>query len=399
MRSDTDRFEIYIKTTLYSNILLAPLIALGAITSTDRLGWKAVPVAAAAIAHILFCGRLMRAGIAATPKDAPFPIRPALAGGASGVVTIAIAIVAYPQAVPGRESVAVAALMLSVTIYAIALTTVVRSTIVLSTVGFAGCVAVAALSHAQTHAGPGPAVALAGILFFLVPGARVTLWTLSLVRELDKARRDQANLAVAEERLRFSRDLHDVLGRTLSVVALKAELSARLAQRGRPEAADEMLEVRRIAQNSLSDLRGVIAGYRAADLSGELAGARALLESAGISCDVQSDDHPLPAAVQAALAWVVREGTTNVLRHSEARICRITLSVTTGEATLTMENDGLPLPTSGGAFDAEVVRGIGLTGLAERVGALGGSVSAVRVEPDGFRLRARAPLDAHGEAT
>src|ERR1044071_9337589 len=117
MRSDTDRFEIYIKTTLYSNILLAPLIAFGAIASSDRIGWGGAPGAAAAIVHILLCGWLMRAGIAATPKDSPFPIRQALAGGASGIITSAIAIAAYPRAVPGRESLAVAALMLSLTIY------------------------------------------------------------------------------------------------------------------------------------------------------------------------------------------------------------------------------------------------------------------------------------------
>ncbi|GAB2577561.1 hypothetical protein Aab01nite_11540 [Paractinoplanes abujensis] len=402
MRSQTDRFELYIKVTLYSNVLLVPLIAGGAVLSSPHIGLEVLPVAATTAVHVLLCVLLIRAGIAAYPTALPL-LRPAAAsspapgrrlvrliaaGAVSAVVTCAAA-VAYPDAAPGDPDPTAAVLLMNITLYAVALATVLRATIVVCAAGLPGCTTLAVV------AGPGSAIALAAVLLVLAPAARVTLWTLGLVRELDEARRVQAGLAVTEERLRISRDLHDVLGRTLSVVALKAELSARLAQRGRAEAADEMLEVRRIAQDALVDLRAVVGSYRTADLPTELAGARSLLESAGITCHLTGDAATLPAPAQAALGWVVREGTTNVLRHSEATTCRITLTTAPGTATLTMSDDGVPsAPDSHDASCAPgpARLGNGLTGLRERIAALNGTMTAAHTPPAGFTLTVHLPL-------
>ncbi|KUH37851.1 MULTISPECIES: histidine kinase [Streptomyces] len=170
-------------------------------------------------------------------------------------------------------------------------------------------------------------------------------WLLRAVWELDAAHRLQARLAVTEERLRFARDLHDVMGRNLSVIALKSELAVQLARRGATDrAVTEMAEVQRIAQDSQREVRDVVRGYRGADLHTELEGARGVLAAAGIVCRVDARDAEavVPAPVQSALAWVVREATTNVLRHGDARLCEVTVTVPAGSdrAVLVIENDG-----------------------------------------------------------
>ncbi len=173
-----------------------------------------------------------------------------------------------------------------------------------------------------------------------------SVWLLRAVYELDEARETRARLAVAEERLRFGRDLHDVMGRNLAVIALKSELAVQLARRGRPEAVEQMIEVQRIAQESQREVRDVVRGYREADLGVELAGAQGVLTAAGIECEVTGEAAGLPAEVQSALAWVVREATTNVLRHGDARRCAVGVRVREGRVMLTVENDG-----AAGAFD------------------------------------------------
>ncbi|MDD9205445.1 histidine kinase, partial [Georgenia sp. 10Sc9-8] len=123
-----------------------------------------------------------------------------------------------------------------------------------------------------------------------------------VVWEQERMRTVHARLAVAEERLRFSRDLHDVVGRTFSAIAVKSELAAELARRGQDGAVDQMLEVRGLAQDSLREVRGVVAGYRAVDLAAELDGARSVLRSAGVRTRVVGDGTALPDPVQQALA-------------------------------------------------------------------------------------------------
>ncbi|MFH8344679.1 sensor histidine kinase [Streptomyces sp. NPDC018045] len=229
-------------------------------------------------------------------------------------------------------------------------------------------------------------------------------WILAAMRELDEAKGAQARLAVTEERLRFARDMHDVVGRNLAVIALKSELAERLARKGRPEAADQMAEVQQMAQDSQREVRDVVRAYREADLGVELAGAQAVLRAAGVECLIdQEDSSGVPQQVQSVLAWVVREGTTNVLRHADAATCWLALRVTAdgtagggrpataaraGSAVVfTMENDGVREKAVHGGG------GSGIAGLRERLAALGGTL-AVGPRPGGrFWLRAHVPLE------
>ncbi|MGY0059686.1 sensor histidine kinase [Streptomyces sp. LZ34] len=233
---------------------------------------------------------------------------------------------------------------------------------------------------------------------------RSSTWVLVVMWELDASREVQARLAVAEERLRFGRDLHDVMGRNLAVIALKSELAVHLARRGRPEAAEQMVEVQRIAQESQREIRDVVRGYREADLQVELAGARSVLRAARVDCRVdyripdEGEGAELPAAVRSALGWVVREGTTNVLRHAEAARC--TVRVRMGRAAdgartavLVMENDGV----SEAGPRVSGTSGNGLKGLRERLVPLGGTLWSGPGEGGTYRLRAELPLVERGE--
>ncbi|MFJ3906557.1 sensor histidine kinase [Streptomyces sp. NPDC090025] len=249
-----------------------------------------------------------------------------------------------------------------------------------------------------TGIGP-PRSVLAVVVVALCSGwlaltVRLSLWTLGVLWELREARDVQARLAVAEERLRFGRDLHDVMGRNLSVIALKSELAVQLARRGRPEAAvDQMTEVQRIARESQREVREVVRGYREADLRVELEGARGVLGAAGIVCTVDAPPFDLPAAVQSTLGWVVRETTTNVLRHGDARHCAITLRrEPDGAVVLTVTNDGA------GAVTAVPGAGSGLAGLRERLGRVGGELAAGPDGTDGtdaFTVTATVPRGEH----
>ncbi|MER5305803.1 sensor histidine kinase [Streptomyces lasiicapitis] len=225
-------------------------------------------------------------------------------------------------------------------------------------------------------------IAVGGLVSLLT--SRCGAWTLSVMWEAERARETESRLAVAEERLRFGRDLHDVMGRNLAVIALKSELAVQLARRGRPEAVEQMIEVQRIAQESQREIREVVRGYRDIDLGVELVGARGVLEAAGIACRVTGSPAGLPDAVQSALAWVVREGTTNVLRHGDARRCAIELSAGEGRTTLTIENDGVPDVAAAPA-------GSGLAGLGERLAGVGGTLEHDSADGS-FRLTARVPL-------
>lgn len=248
---------------------------------------------------------------------------------------------------------------------------------------------------------PGPAALITAVAVLLTAGfltftAAFSVWLLNAVYELDAARETRARLAVAEERLRFGRDLHDVMGRNLAVIALKSELAVQLARRGRPQAVDQMTEVQRIARESQREVRAVVRGYREADLSLELSGAQGVLTAAGIDCSVTGAGTELPIPVQSALAWVVREATTNVLRHGDAEHCAVSLRVADGLVTLTVENDGAP-DTDGSCpppdRDPEQRGGSGLVGLRERLGEVDGSLHAG--SGGGlFRLTAEVPLPA-----
>ncbi|MET9506081.1 histidine kinase [Streptomyces sp. NPDC006622] len=251
---------------------------------------------------------------------------------------------------------------------------------------------------------PGPAV-LASIAAVLVGGGFMattsvfSVWLLDTVYRLDEARETRARLAVAEERLRFGRDLHDVMGRNLAVIALKSELAVQLARRGRPEAVEQMIEVQRIARESQREVRDVVRGYREADLGVELVGAQGVLTAAGIDCEVRGEVGGLPADVQSALGWVVRETTTNVLRHGDAGRCAVEVRVTGGKVVLTVENDGADGGGSAGdgtAAGGPTGGGSGLAGLAERLRKVGGTLEAGSAGAGVFRVVAEVPLVVEG---
>ncbi|MEU0171791.1 sensor histidine kinase [Streptomyces massasporeus] len=225
---------------------------------------------------------------------------------------------------------------------------------------------------------------------FIAFTAVFSVWLLNSVFELDEARETRARLAVAEERLRFGRDLHDVMGRNLAVIALKSELAVQLAQRGRPEAVTQMVEVQRLAHESQREVREVVRGYREADLGSELAGAQGVLAAAGIDCTVGGATAAvLPAAVQSALGWVVREAATNVLRHGDARRCAVRLQVLEGRVVLSVENDGV---SEAGTESGKGPSGSGLAGLRERLAEIDGTLEAGPAGQGLFRLTAEIPL-------
>jgi len=222
-------------------------------------------------------------------------------------------------------------------------------------------------------------------------------WLTDLIGEVHANRRELARLAVTHERLRFARDLHDLLGYSLSAITLKAELTQRLIP-VRPERADEEItSILQISRQALADVRTVASGYRQMSLLEEVSSAASILAAATIDVDVVDPDGPFHPVVDQVLAAALREGVTNILRHSAVRRC--TISVTRpdpGTVRLAMVNDGLATePRSRG-------RQGGLDALTARVAALGGRVDA-RVRDDGrFHLIVEVPAepcaDPEGEA-
>ena len=219
----------------------------------------------------------------------------------------------------------------------------------------------------------------------------------SAIRELHTARRELARLAVIEERLRLSRDLHDLLGQTLSVITLKSELARGLVQEEPERCAQELAEIERVSRQMLREVRKTVAGYRQPTLANELDGARQLLEAAGVEHSVEQTTGDLPPALDAILAWTIREGVTNVIRHSRARECLIRLVRNQGMAEAMVLNDG---ERQEDQQDKRTSQGNGLSGLRERVAAFGGTMEAGSLNVSGkthFRLWVGCPLQGKTE--
>jgi two-component system sensor histidine kinase DesK len=197
--------------------------------------------------------------------------------------------------------------------------------------------------------------------------------------ELAAARQEFAELAVQEERNRFARDLHDILGHSLTVITVKAELAGRLIAANPERAATEVADVEQLARAALADVRAAVAGYRELSLAGELVAARAALQAAEIRADLPTVVDEVPEENRELFAWVVREGVTNVVRHSGARRCTIRLSARQIEVL----DDGKG-PTPGGGAS-----GHGLIGLRERADKVGASVTVGTAPNGGFRLTVR----------
>ena len=219
----------------------------------------------------------------------------------------------------------------------------------------------------------------------LVTGAVALYGSARLVQVLDElhaTRAQLAELAVGRERLRVSRDLHDLLGQSLSAVSLKGDLALRLLRSDPSAARAEIASLTEVARDTLRGVRAVTSDEHAVSLRTEIEGAVALLTAAGIDARVDLDLPGLARPVENVLAWAVREGVTNVLRHSQASICSITAGRWDGHARLEIVNDGARAP---------VGEGSGLAGLAERAGALTGSAAAGRIGDDRFRLLVEVP--------
>jgi two-component system, NarL family, sensor histidine kinase DesK len=209
-------------------------------------------------------------------------------------------------------------------------------------------------------------------------------------RELHEARTELARLAVADERTRFARDLHDLLGHSLSVIALKAELAGRLLREQPSEAAGHVAEIEQVARGALTEVREAVSGYRQPTLDDEIAGAKMALTAAGIEARIERPAVTLDPAIEAVLAWTVREGATNVIRHSGAGRCSVKVTAGLGEAGVEVVDDGR------GRDDAAANghNGHGLEGLRERVDRLHGQIEAGAGAAGGYRLAVRVPVPA-----
>jgi two-component system sensor histidine kinase DesK len=387
-RSDPQRLELYTAWSFYAAIGLTPLLTMlgvGSATTNSPvlLGLYVLGTCGVVVLGVL----LVRSGMGSRSPGRPLPRRLLALGWGTALGTAAVGVLALR----GVREDAVAwsvALPLGTLLIACSATWQTRS---LALVG-AGVGALVGIGELGAGQPPSAALVLALTLGSTVIGIavsfRFSVWVLDLVREMERTRGVQSQLAVAEERLRFSRDLHDVMGRNLSAIAVKSQLAGELVRRGRPEAADEVADVRRLAEDSLREVREVVRGHRNADLAGELAGARSVLRAAGVACTVQGEDigATLAREAQTALGWVTREAVTNVLRHSDATTCTITLRTADGKAELQVMNDGVHSRSA--ADDSRP--GSGLTGLGERLADAGGSLET-RLDGASFLLTATLP--------
>ncbi|MFC9848719.1 sensor histidine kinase [Streptomyces sp. NPDC060223] len=230
---------------------------------------------------------------------------------------------------------------------------------------------------------------------FAMTGVRELVRTTIALRE---ARATVAQLAANEERLRLARDLHDLLGHSLSLITLKSELAGRMLPDHPDKAAQQVADIENVSRQALVDVREAVTGYRRPRLAGELAGTSVALTAAGVIADLpaEPDLAGVPEESESALAWALREAVTNVVRHSGARRCVVGLvrrqTLDGPELELSVEDDGAG--RSGGSVDGP---GNGLTGLAERLEKAGGSLEAGRARK-GFRLVARVPTGDTGAA-
>jgi two-component system sensor histidine kinase DesK len=193
--------------------------------------------------------------------------------------------------------------------------------------------------------------------------------------DLARARTELADLAVARERERMARDVHDILGHSLTVITVKAELAGRLLPEFPERAAREVADVEQLARAALADVRATVSGFREVSLANELASARVALEAAGVEAHLPSAADEVPESLRELFAWTVREGTTNVVRHAAARTCEITLT----SSRVRVSDDGV-------GPDGSAATGSGLVGLRERAAAAGARVVLGRSASGGFEL-------------
>ncbi|MCU1647790.1 MAG: Histidine kinase [Nocardia sp.] len=203
---------------------------------------------------------------------------------------------------------------------------------------------------------------------------------------LDLARKQLTELAVAEERLRVGRDVHDILGHSLTVITVKTELAQRLMDIDPERAKTELVDIERLARESLAGVRSTVGGLREISLAGELVNARTALRAAGIAADLPDGDE-LPIRHSIVFGWVLREAITNVVRHSGARHASVRVTPTSIEVS-----------DDGGGMGDGARAGSGLSGLRERVQATGGTLTLSNRPEGGLRVLASFPAGTIGES-
>lgn len=386
--SNPQRFEAYNRWSFYALLAMAPFGAV--LTLTGAAPWHGAQAGAYVLAMVIHSGVCLMVGSRSFDhilgrRQMTVRLLQLLAVSCGGMLAVVVWV--FPRLDVEFSEMVTFAVVLTLLAALIAICPMINAWRV--TVGAIGVgVAAAALTAVN---GPLHSVVFAGVYgvivsLFLGLSLRISVWTVLVVWEQERRREVDARLAVAEERLRFSRDLHDVFGRTLSTVAVKSELAAAFAERGDPRGVTEMQQVRALAEDALKEVREVVQGYRAADLGTELAGAREILDASGVEVRMAGEGLDLPARTQQALAWVVREGTTNVVRHSEATWCTIEVRESAEEYRLRITNDGV------GAAAAH--SGNGLRGLSERLAALGGDLQVLARDEGQFSIEARLPRAA-----
>jgi two-component system, NarL family, sensor histidine kinase DesK len=243
-----------------------------------------------------------------------------------------------------------------------------------------------------------PAVMVASIAWVMLG----LLWSWDVAERLDRARRLSAELAVKDERLRFAADLHDIQGHHLQVIALKSELAERLVAADPARATAELQDVRQLAAAALRDTRAVVQGYRRASIDDEIANAAKVLAAADIDARLTVEPGSDTRTSQLAessrhlLAMVVREATTNVLRHSQAQHAELAYRVDDGVVRLRVRNDGADEPEGADQAD-DAAAGTGLRGLAERLRSAGGELTWEQVG-DRFELTATLPVTERAQS-
>jgi two-component system, NarL family, sensor histidine kinase DesK len=303
--------------------------------------------------------------------------------GVLAVVTLGLWLPAYAWAVPGQEPWAWVA---GFTIGACALA-VPRAGVVVA-IGL-GAMAAAGAVVFDGSVVQNLAFALGSAAVVWLTGL-VLVWLLGLVWAAEAGREAEADLVLAQERLRASRELHDVLGHRLSIIALKAELAADLAATDPVRSAAESGEIREIAASTLAEARRAVHGETVADLATQIASTELVLGSAGIETTVDVDSAQVPASASALLAAVVREAVTNILRHSDARKVSIAFNGTGSCSKLVIVNDGAGRPKAGTVPDGSS-SGTGLAALAARCATAGGRLVAGPANVGRFEVRVELP--------
>lgn len=230
---------------------------------------------------------------------------------------------------------------------------------------------------------------LPAVIFSILIGT-VNIYDTQMARqrsELRLSHEEVRRLAATSERERIARDLHDILGHTLSLITLKAELARKLVDRDKDKALQELADLEGISRQALSEVREAVSGYRSAEIKSELASARLALELAGISFDYRLEADDLTAEVDQTLAMCLREAVTNIIRHSRATRCN---------ARLEMRKDHLLLSICDNGRGGSITEGSGLKGMRERLRAHGGALMIST--GDKTELRIRVPASALHES-